>query len=467
MADMNFHKILKEFSVKEVTKKLTIFVTLLIMFTVSGLNHSAVWAIPFGQEGFSQDFASGELEGWEMTPDVTVVDGKLRLYGGNFAMKFGDWGDQEMKLELSLSSAEGEFIIHYFATDSGSYNLILTPMTMLLEKGGRPGDQLILAEAPYQRLLETWLEIGIKVENETHTVSVDDEVILTADDPDPLRPGGMGFHYFGPGSADIDQVILTPTGGDAVYEQPPEEVDHLETAVVTPQDPASTDNLLDSLQGIFSPRNTQMDLMTFAINLLLSVLMAFILGRVYIYWGGALSNRRKFAANFMLMTITTTFIILVVRSSVALSLGLVGALSIVRFRTAVKEPEELAYLFFAIGIGIGLGDNQRLITLVAFALVILILGLMKLFRQHGADVNLHLTVTGNHDGGLTLDQIMASLEPHTDKLKLLRLDDSRDLIEAAFLVEFKHTDDLIQAKSAIKMLDPQASITFLDNKGIW
>ena len=51
----------------------------------------------------------------------------------------------------------------------------------------------------------------------------------------------------------------------------------------------------------------------------------------------------------------------------ALSLGLVGALSIVRFRTAIKEPEELAFLFFAIGLGIGLGDNQRLITLLALA----------------------------------------------------------------------------------------------------
>jgi hypothetical protein len=152
---------------------------------------------------------------------------------------------------------------------------------------------------------------------------------------------------------------------------------------------------------------------------------------------------------------------------VALSLGLVGALSIVRFRTAVKEPEELAYLFFAIGIGIGLGDNQRLITLVAFGVAILILGLLKLFRQRGADVNLHLTVSGNPGGDLTLDQIMAALQPHTAKLKLMRLDESAEAIEAAFLVEFRRIGDLNQAKAALQALAPGLSITFLDNKGIW
>ena len=52
------------------------------------------------------------------------------------------------------------------------------------------------------------------------------------------------------------------------------------------------------------------------------------------------------------------FVILIVKSSLALSLGLVGALSIVRFRTPIKEPEELIYLFLAIAIGLGFGAGQ-------------------------------------------------------------------------------------------------------------
>ena len=54
--------------------------------------------------------------------------------------------------------------------------------------------------------------------------------------------------------------------------------------------------------------------------------------------------------------------IVIVKSSIALSLGLVGALSIVRFRTPIKEPEDLTYLFLSIALGVGYGSFQILIT---------------------------------------------------------------------------------------------------------
>ncbi len=155
------------------------------------------------------------------------------------------------------------------------------------------------------------------------------------------------------------------------------------------------------------------------------------------------------------------------RSSIALSLGLVGALSIVRFRTAVKEAEELAYLFFAIGLGIGLGDNQRLITLVALAVGILIVGLLRLFRRSQADVNLHLTVASHNPGKIELDQVMEALRPHTAKLKLLRVDETPQALEASFLVEFRRIANLNKARAALKALSEGVEITFLDNKGIW
>ena len=162
-----------------------------------------------------------------------------------------------------------------------------------------------------------------------------------------------------------------PADGDG-FEEPQAEEQQTPAAAVEAAPDSGEGGLSGFLENILSGQAQPVEMQTFMVNLLLSALFAFILGRVYIYWGNSLSNRRSLAGNFMLITITTTFIILVVRSSVALSLGLVGALSIVRFRAAIKEPEELAYLFFAIGIGIGLGDNQRLITLIA-----LIIGILK------------------------------------------------------------------------------------------
>jgi hypothetical protein len=419
------------------------------------------------QVGFTEDFEGEPLEGWELSPDAIVTEGYLRLYGGNSAMKIGGWGDQTTQLRIQFSSFDGELMVHYFSSDRGSYNLIFTPEMIILEKVSGPEDVLHLSDSPYQRAVNTWMNIEIQVENGEHRISIDNQEILSTSDPEPLQPGGIGFHYFGPDTVDIDHINLVSLGQPEESSQQNQAEEPAPTPPVTSETTGSRGGFLETIQGLFDTQSSQVDFTTFVINLALAALLAYILGRVYIYWGGSLSNRRKFAANFMLMTVTTTFIILVVRSSVALSLGLVGALSIVRFRTAVKEPEELAYLFFAIGIGIGLGDNQRTITLVAFGVAILIIGLLRLFRQRDADVNLHLTISSNNAQSISLEQLMSAIQPFTAKLKLLRLDETDQTLEASFLVEFKHIDNLNQAKAAIQAIEPQAAITFLDNKGIW
>ena len=70
-----------------------------------------------------------------------------------------------------------------------------------------------------------------------------------------------------------------------------------------------------------------------------------------------------------MLSLITFLVILIVKSSLALSLGLVGALSIVRFRTPIKEPEELIYLFLAIALGLGYGAGQ-IIPTTSIAIII-------------------------------------------------------------------------------------------------
>ena len=65
-----------------------------------------------------------------------------------------------------------------------------------------------------------------------------------------------------------------------------------------------------------------------------------------------MNNRETFSDVFVLLSAITCIIIIIVKYSLAISLGLVGALSIVRFRAAIKEPEELVYLFLIIGLGL-------------------------------------------------------------------------------------------------------------------
>jgi len=160
----------------------------------------------------------------------------------------------------------------------------------------------------------------------------------------------------------------------------------------------------------------------FLINLLLTAGLSFVLGRLYIAFGASPSNRRAFARNFVLLGMTTMVIITIVKSSLALSLGLVGALSIVRFRAAIKEPEELTYLFLVISLGLGFGADQVWVTLIAFAVVAVVLIAKRKFERTDEVRHLHLTVSSAQPAGLTLAALVGTLEKHSNDLHLTRFD---------------------------------------------
>ena len=126
------------------------------------------------------------------------------------------------------------------------------------------------------------------------------------------------------------------------------------------------DSLLSS--GLATP----LPLTEVIINLAVGAFLAFLLRLHFFRFSNSLTNRSEFLTVLPFITLTTILIISIVKSSLALSLGLVGALSIVRFRTPIKEPEELAYLFISIAIGLGLGANQTLVTIIS-TLIILVL----------------------------------------------------------------------------------------------
>lgn len=191
-----------------------------------------------------------------------------------------------------------------------------------------------------------------------------------------------------------------------------------------------------------------------------------ILGYIYIKYGRSLSNRRMFAKNFIVVSMTTMFIITVVKYSLALSLGLVGALSIVRFRAAIKEPEELAYLFLAISIGLGLGADQQIITMVAFlAIVVVIFATSFLYRKEQGK-NLYLTISSHNPERVSLRKIVETLKKYCSDVNLKRFDETKQVLEASFLVEFASFEQLNRSKAELKQLDDSIKVTFLDNKGI-
>jgi hypothetical protein len=121
---------------------------------------------------------------------------------------------------------------------------------------------------------------------------------------------------------------------------------------------------------LLATQNININLDSFVISIFLSILLSFLVQQFYIKFSTTLSNKIEFSKNFLILAATTTIIITIVKSSLALSLGLVGALSIVRFRAAIKEPEELVYLFLIISIGLGCGAGQ-FVTITLGIIIIL------------------------------------------------------------------------------------------------
>jgi uncharacterized membrane protein YhiD involved in acid resistance len=123
----------------------------------------------------------------------------------------------------------------------------------------------------------------------------------------------------------------------------------------------------------------------------------------------------------------TTLVITVVKFSLALSLGLVGALSIVRFRAAIKEPEELVYIFFVISIGLANGANQFALSTVATLLIISFLLIRNIFQSKkenefklNSDTNiLNIEITNNKKN---LEDIIENINPYLDYLKIKSAD---------------------------------------------
>ena len=228
-------------------------------------------------------------------------------------------------------------------------------------------------------------------------------------------------------------------------------------------------DLWQALQDLLVGQPIQVSPLTFTINVLLAAVLSFILSIIYIRFGASLSNRRRFARNFILLAMTTTMIITIIKFSLALSLGLVGALSIVRFRAAIKEPEELVYLFLSIGIGVGLGADQKVITIIGFFMAIAAILIISMRRGAEETQNLHLNIT-SHTGGnpdtIELSDILGVLKRYCSAVELRRFDETEELIEASFSIEIDNFEKLNEAKTELRKLSKSIQITFLDNKGV-
>jgi hypothetical protein len=201
----------------------------------------------------------------------------------------------------------------------------------------------------------------------------------------------------------------------------------------------------------------------FLINIFMTIILSYIIGLVYSKYGNSLSNRKKLLQTFVLISVTVMLVISIVKSSLALSLGLVGALSIVRFRTAIKEPEELVYFFVAIALGLGMGANQRLVTLLGAIIIILYIVIQNMNTvRNVVQQNLIVTISNTSETGLDENKILEMLNKHSSKIDLRRLDAANNSTEISLNIEFNNFESIIKAKNDLKTIG-DIQFSFIEN----
>lgn len=200
----------------------------------------------------------------------------------------------------------------------------------------------------------------------------------------------------------------------------------------------------------------------FLLNILVTAALVALLRLFYIHFGNTISNRRKFAANFLPLALGTMLIIMIVKSSIALSLGLVGALSIVRYRAAIKDPEELTYLFITIGIGLAGGANQPVLAIVAFVLIVALLYLSKRFSGHSAFKQEDRMFVNIHTDLDNLEQITKTLTAILPYVELKRLDTLDKGMDLSFICKAESLDQISKMKDAVQQLSENTRLSIID-----
>lgn len=177
------------------------------------------------------------------------------------------------------------------------------------------------------------------------------------------------------------------------------------------------------LQQTFSAGH-EMSTVKLGVYLLMGGLLALYIRFLYRRCNPTPSDSDAITRVFPLLTLVTIGVIVVVKTSMALSLGLLGALSIVRFRSTIKEPEELAYLFLCIAVGLALGADQPLLAVSMVLAITLFALLMRRLARCRESQSLLLTITGDAHPHFVDGEtgVLSAVERYAGRYTLQRFD---------------------------------------------
>jgi len=212
---------------------------------------------------------------------------------------------------------------------------------------------------------------------------------------------------------------------------------------------------------------SNIDLVQWFLSLFVLIVLALFIQYTYNKYATTVSNHRSFSKLFLLFSLSTFLIISVIKVSLILSLGLVGALSIVRFRTAIKEPEQIVFLFLLIGISISVGANQLLIACV--------ISLIAFFVSHFF-ANSENDLVNNCDylkivfSSKLEDQKQEKLFELVEKNKnvnnVLRYIDDKMSTEITLNISFRSLSELKYFQNKLNKIDEKVNVSYISSNNV-
>ena len=220
---------------------------------------------------------------------------------------------------------------------------------------------------------------------------------------------------------------------------------------------------METALGLFnSDIVTDINLLGLSFRLCLGLILSVIIVFHYNNYSTCLSERAHFSRIFPFILLTTLLVISVVQSSLALSLGLVGALSIVRFRTPIKEPEDLAYLFICIAAGVGLGAGAVLVTLMSVVFILTAATLFFRITKRHMSIPHFLNISKKNTKE-DFDDILETISRHTtSEPKIRRVDYNAEEIDALLHLSISSDSSILEMLSELRAKWPSADFTVMD-----
>lgn len=222
-------------------------------------------------------------------------------------------------------------------------------------------------------------------------------------------------------------------------------------------------NNLDNLLSV--QQFAEQSISAVLVNLFLCMMLVSIIGWFYKKFSRSLGGKTHVGAILPLIGLTVFMVITVVKSSLALSLGLVGALSIVRFRTPIKEPEELGYLFLTIAVGLGFGAGFSLITVIITIAILAYLYLVGTSRGSSkvdGEYTLLINLAQNK-----YNEVASIIGQRVTAYKIIRTENMEEKISVYFNISVSEDFDFEELINALKDSDNEIDFNMVESGVNW